>query len=105
MLPVTSTNIFGSNNKLFDFGAQLSLIRQEETADSLGLKGKEISTIITKVGGQEEINTKAQKIDNQWMIPYPWKKRPKIVFRNQALKQLESIELCRTSRSVPQTDG
>jgi hypothetical protein len=59
MLPVTSAEIFGPNhirkrgNVLFDSGAQVSLIRQE-TADSLGLKGKEVSVTITKVGGQEE---------------------------------------------------
>jgi hypothetical protein len=59
MLPVTSAEIFGPNhirkrgNVLFDYGAQVSLIRQE-TADSLGLKGKEILVTITKVGGKEE---------------------------------------------------
>ena len=59
MLPVTSADLFGSNNipkrgnVLFDSGAQVSLIRQE-TADCLGLKGKKISATITKVGGQEE---------------------------------------------------
>ena len=48
MLSVTSADIFGSNNLrkrenvLFDSGAQVSLIRPE-AADSLGLKGKEIS--------------------------------------------------------------
>ena len=68
MLPVTSADIFGSNNLrkrgnvLFDSGAQVSLIRQE-TADSLGLKGKEISLTITKVGGQEEeINTNVYNV-------------------------------------------
>ena len=68
MLPVTSADIFGSNNLrkrgnvLFDSGAQISLIRQE-TADSLGLRGKETSVTITKVGGQEEeINTKVYNV-------------------------------------------
>ena len=68
MLSVTSTHTFGSNylrkrgNVLFDSSAQVSLIRQE-TADSLGLKGKEIPVTITKVGGQEEeINTKVYKV-------------------------------------------
>ena len=68
MLPVTSADTFGSNNLrkrgnvLFDSGAQVSLIRQE-TADSLGLKGKEISVTITKVGGQEEeINTNVYNV-------------------------------------------
>ena len=60
MLPVASADIFGSNNKLFDSGAH-SLIRQE-TADSLALKEKEISATITKVGGQEEINTKVYNV-------------------------------------------
>ena len=59
ILPVTSADLFGSNNLRkrgnvqFDSGAQVSLIRQE-TADCLGLKGKKISVTITKVGGQEE---------------------------------------------------
>ena len=68
MLPVTSADIFGCNNLrkrgnvLFDSGAQVSLIRQE-TADSLGLRGKETSVTITKVGGQEEeINTKVYNV-------------------------------------------
>ena len=68
MLPVTSTDLFGSNNLrkrgnvLFDSGAQVSLIRQE-TADYLGLKAKKISVTITKVGGQEEeIKTKVYNV-------------------------------------------
>lgn len=68
MFPVTSVDILGSNslrkrgNALFDSGVQVSLIRQE-TADSLGLKGKDISVTITKVGGQEEeINTKVYNV-------------------------------------------
>ena len=56
MLPVTSADIFGPNslckhgNILFNSGAQVSLIRQE-TADTPGLKGKEILATITKLGG------------------------------------------------------
>ena len=68
MLPITSADIFGCNNLrkrgnvMFDSGAQASLIRQE-TADSLGLRGKETSVTITKVGGQEEeINTKVYNV-------------------------------------------
>ena len=76
MLPVISANICGPNglykrgNVLFDSGAQISLIRSE-TAQNLGLKGRDISVNITKVGGEEEqINTKVYKvpitaIDNQ----------------------------------------
>ena len=76
MLPVISANICGPNglykrgNVLFDSGAQISLIRSE-TAHNLGLKGRDISVNITKVGGeQEKINTKVYKvpvttIDNQ----------------------------------------
>ncbi|CAB4032137.1 PREDICTED: uncharacterized protein LOC107346959, partial [Paramuricea clavata] len=63
-----AADIFGSNNLrkrgnvLFDSGAQVSLIRQE-TADSIGLKGKKISVTITKVGGQkEEINTNVYNV-------------------------------------------
>ena len=59
ILPVLSANI-GSGNGLFkcgnvllDSGAQVSLIRQE-TAETLGLKGKDVSITITKVGGEEE---------------------------------------------------
>ena len=68
MLPVTSADLFGSNNLrkrgnvLFDSGAQINHIRQE-TADCLGLKGKKISVTITKVGGQEEeIKTKVYSV-------------------------------------------
>ena len=56
MLPVITANIFEPENiqkrvdVLFDSGAQVSLIRQQ-TADCLGLKGKDISVTITKVGG------------------------------------------------------
>ena len=68
MLPVIVANIRGSNgvlksgNVLFDSGAQISLIRKE-TADSLGLIGKEITVNIVKVGGEEEeIQTKIYKV-------------------------------------------
>ncbi|CAB3996292.1 PREDICTED: uncharacterized protein LOC107334806 [Paramuricea clavata] len=59
MLPVIAANICGPNglhkrgNVLLDSGAQISLI-QSETADSLGLKGRDISVNIIKVGGEEE---------------------------------------------------
>ena len=43
-------------------GAQISLIRTE-TADSLGLKGRDVSVNIVKVGGEEElIRTKSYKV-------------------------------------------
>ena len=46
-----------------DSGAQLSLIR-EETAESLGLEGDNISITLTKVGGEEEeITTKVHKVN------------------------------------------
>ena len=68
ILPVLSANIGSSNglfkcgNVLLDSGAQLSLIRQE-TADTLGLKGKDVSITITKVGGEEEtMQTKEYKV-------------------------------------------
>lgn len=68
MLPVITANIFGSENiqkrvnVLFDSGAQVSLIRQQ-TADCLGLKGKDISVTITKVGGEEkEMETKVYRV-------------------------------------------
>ena len=68
MLPVIAANICGPNglhkrgNVLLDSGAQISLIRSE-TADSLGLKGKDISVNIIKVGGEEEsIHTKIYKV-------------------------------------------
>lgn len=59
MLLVITANIFGLNsilkrgNVLFDSGAQISLIRQD-TAECLGLTGKNISMTITKAGGEEE---------------------------------------------------
>ncbi|XP_028413778.1 uncharacterized protein LOC114536622 [Dendronephthya gigantea] len=68
LLPVIAANICGPNglykrgNVLFDSGAQISLIRSE-TADSLGLKGKDISVNIIKVGGEEEaIRTKSYRV-------------------------------------------
>ena len=68
MLPVIAANICGPNgsykrgNVLPDSGAQISLIRSE-TADSLGLKGRDISVNIIKVGGEEEsIHTKIYKV-------------------------------------------
>ena len=68
ILPVITANIFGSENVqkranvLFDSGAQISLIRQQ-TADCLGLKGKDISVTITKVGGEEEeMRTKVYRV-------------------------------------------
>ena len=68
MFPVTSADLFGSNNLrkrgnvLFNSGALVSHIRQE-TADYLGFRGKKISVIITKVGGQEEeIKTKVYNV-------------------------------------------
>ena len=68
MLPVITANIFGPENiqkrvnVLFDSGAQVSLIRQQ-TADCLGLKGKNISVTIMKVGGEEqEMKTKVYRV-------------------------------------------
>ena len=58
-LPVMTCTIYGQNgfqkdgNTLLDSGAQVSLIR-EETATTLGLKGRDTSVTITKVGGEEE---------------------------------------------------
>ena len=42
------------------------------------------------------IDKSAQKIGNQWIIPYPWRKDPNSLpdNRNQALKRLESTERC-----------
>jgi len=49
-------------NILLDSGAQISLIRNE-TAASLGLKGRDTSITIRKVGGDEEtITTKVYKV-------------------------------------------
>ncbi|CAB3979157.1 hypothetical protein AWC38_SpisGene18824 [Paramuricea clavata] len=68
LLPVISVNIDGENNLykrgniLLDSGAQLSLIRQE-TAETPGLEGDNISITLTKVGGEEEeIRTKVYKV-------------------------------------------
>ena len=44
---------------MLDSGAQVSLIRQE-TADTLGLKGKDVSVTVTKVGGKEETMKKKE---------------------------------------------
>ena len=68
LLPVITADISGQGglykrgNILLDSGAQISLIRLE-TAESLGLEGKNISITITKVGGEEqEMKTKEFKV-------------------------------------------
>ncbi len=68
VLPIISANICGPNrmfkrgNVLLDSGAQISLIKQE-TAENLGLKGKDVSITITKVGGVDEnVKTKVYKV-------------------------------------------
>ena len=68
LLPVVTANIAGPDglykrgNVLLDSGAQISLIRSD-TADSLGLKGKDISVNIVKVGGEEEeLHTKVYRV-------------------------------------------
>ena len=70
MLPVISANICGPNglykrgNVLFDSGAQISLIRSE-TARNLGLKGRDISVNITKVGGEQEKSIQGPSYGNR----------------------------------------
>ncbi|XP_068711775.1 uncharacterized protein [Montipora foliosa] len=67
LLPIISAEIGGQvlykrGNVLVDCGAQLSLIRME-TAESLGLDGKNVSITITKIGGEEEqMKTKEFKV-------------------------------------------
>ena len=67
LLPVISAEIGGQGlykrgHVLLDSGAQLSLIRME-TAESLGLDGKNVSITITKIGGEEEqMKTKEFKV-------------------------------------------
>ena len=51
-----------NGNILLDTGAQVSLIRFD-TAESLGLKGRDTSVTIAKVGGDEEtIRTKEYRV-------------------------------------------
>lgn len=68
LLPIITANIHGQDgilkraNVLFDAGAQVSLIRND-TALALGLKGKDTSVTITKVGGDEEfMQTKVYRV-------------------------------------------
>ena len=68
LLPIITANIHGQDgvqkrgNVLFDTGAQVSLIKNE-TASTLGLKGKDTSVTITKVGGEEEsMQTKVYRV-------------------------------------------
>ena len=68
VLPVVTAAIKGENglskqsSVLLDSGAQVTLIRQS-TAETLGLKGKDTTVTITKVGGEEEtIKTKIYKV-------------------------------------------
>ena len=59
ILPVILVEILGSENAkrqgnlLLDSGAQVSLIKLS-VSDELGLKGKEVTITIAKVGGEEE---------------------------------------------------
>ena len=54
--------MFKRGNVLLDSGAQISLVKQE-TAENLGLKGKDVSITITKVGGVDEnVKTKVYKV-------------------------------------------
>ena len=68
MLPVISSDIGGQDglykrgNVLLDSGAQISLIHLD-TAEALGLEGKNVSITITKIGGEEEeMKTKEFKV-------------------------------------------
>lgn len=68
LLLVMSAIIYGQNeiqqngNILLDTGAQVTLICFD-TAESLGLKGKDTSVTIAKVGGEEEtIRTKEYRV-------------------------------------------
>ena len=44
----------------------------------------------------EVIEDSCQKIGNQWLVPYPWKRDPKALPKDevQAKKKLEATELC-----------
>ena len=68
MLPVIAASISGPNglykrsNVLLDSGAQISLIKSE-TEENLGLKGRDVSVNIVKVGGEEKtIRTKSYRV-------------------------------------------
>ena len=68
VLPVISGSIKGGNGShieasvFYDSGAQVSLIRSA-FAEQLGLDGKEVKIVITKVGGAEEdLDTKMYKV-------------------------------------------
>ena len=68
LLPVITADISGQGglykrgNILLESGALVSLIRME-TAENLGLEGKNVSITITKVGGEEqEMKTKEFKV-------------------------------------------
>lgn len=68
LVPVMAANIYGQNgikkngNVLLDAGAQVSLIRSD-TAELLGLKGRDVLVTITKVGGEEEtMKTKEYRV-------------------------------------------
>ena len=67
VLPVVSVDILAANgnkrvNVLLDSGAQISLIRLS-LAEAMNLKGKDVTVIIEKVGGEEEqLKTKLFRI-------------------------------------------
>ena len=67
VLPVVSVDILAANgnkrvNVLLDSGAQISLIRLS-LAEEMNLKGKDVTVIIGKVGGEEEqLKTKLFRI-------------------------------------------
>ena len=67
MVPAIVASICGPNGlykrgNVLDSGAQISLIKSE-TAENLGLKGRDVSVNIVKVGGEEEtIRTKSYRV-------------------------------------------
>ena len=76
------------------------------TTEAMGVKVKPCSCVADKLSQAEKAEAKVidescVKVENQWLIPYPWKKDPDLLPDNKqlAVKHLESMER-RTCRSI-----
>ena len=117
LLPVISANLCGQNgvfkrgNILLDTGAQICLNRND-TAEVLGLKGRDTSVTITKVGGGEEtIKTKEYRVpvnalDDTRKYSVKAIGIPVLATMSQQFKHQSFLTsfVCQTKRSIEEKD-
>ena len=93
-------NVFKRGNVLLDTGAQVSLILQS-TAKALGLKGKDATVTITKVGGENETlrtkvyNVQLSSVDNRKRFIIKPIGMPSITEECAVLKTMDLPAKCR----------